>query len=179
MSADNLKNTLYEEVIKAAGGSVDDLPDNLESTYLKRIAEAVANGGGGGGGVEHIAHSYAYETEVGGDTYISPSYNLTYANMDDGLYMFVFHSGEYGYRDTSYHYVSFAQLAPSQWPAYSPMDVYGTKIGDYDIRIRDYYYEYDMDRFEHIGMVLTIELNGELQDGIDGKYTELTVYKLA
>lgn len=37
--SDNLKSTNYEEIIKNMGGSVDDLPDKLESTYLKRIAE--------------------------------------------------------------------------------------------------------------------------------------------
>lgn len=36
---DNLKTTLYEEIIKATGGNIDDLPDGLETTYLKRIAE--------------------------------------------------------------------------------------------------------------------------------------------
>lgn len=43
---------LYENIIKAAGGTVDDLPDRLKTTYLQRIAECITalkeNAGGGG-----------------------------------------------------------------------------------------------------------------------------------
>lgn len=38
------------EVIKAQGGSCDDLPDNLESTLYKKLIETCAAGGGGSGG---------------------------------------------------------------------------------------------------------------------------------
>lgn len=44
----NLKSTLYTGIIKAMGGTVDDLPDNLETTYLRRILECVSGGSGGG-----------------------------------------------------------------------------------------------------------------------------------
>ena len=36
---DNLQSTQYERIITELGGTVDDLPDRLESTYLRRIAE--------------------------------------------------------------------------------------------------------------------------------------------
>lgn len=48
--SNNLKTTIYEQIITNAGGSVDDLPDNLETTYLKRIADLIGNTGGGSGG---------------------------------------------------------------------------------------------------------------------------------
>ena len=46
---DRLKSTLLRKVITAQGGSCDDLPDNLQSTLLERLA---ATCGGGGGGVD-------------------------------------------------------------------------------------------------------------------------------
>lgn len=41
---------LMREAIKAQGGVCDDLPDNLQSTLLKKLIETCAAGGGGGGG---------------------------------------------------------------------------------------------------------------------------------
>lgn len=48
------KTELLKEIVTTAGGNVDELPDNLESTLLKALAGAVASGGSGGGAVEPL-----------------------------------------------------------------------------------------------------------------------------
>lgn len=55
---DNLKSTYWEAIILKCGGTVDDLPDRLKSTYLKRIVECIGNGGGGGSsGIPDISYT--------------------------------------------------------------------------------------------------------------------------
>ena len=185
MGADNLKATLYEAIILGAGGTVDDLPDNLESTYLKRIAEVIGNSGGGnsGGGIKLVGYTAQYETDIGGNNWISPSYDLRWMDIDDSLYMFVFYRSSWDGTYSTTHSVSFAQLKPSVCNTYGgSYDILGTKIGEYDIRIREGYseneYEYGSVEYWHY-RVLTIELNGELVNSMGEDYTHLNVYKLS
>lgn len=49
---------LMREAIKAQGGVCDNLPDNLQSTLLKKLIEACAAGGGGGGGGGTVSTKY-------------------------------------------------------------------------------------------------------------------------
>lgn len=52
----NSKNEILKEILTKAGGNVDDLPDNLETTILRRIAESMSGGGSSGGGTKLYIH---------------------------------------------------------------------------------------------------------------------------
>lgn len=108
------KTEWYENIIKAAGGTVDDLPDRLESTYLQRIAESIAALGGGGseaGGTKlyhhHIVASVGFyiinadSTPLTIDTVENASRDCIRAYMYDGtLIIYMSRSGENTYTMT-------------------------------------------------------------------------------
>lgn len=89
----NSASAYYEAIIKKLGGTVDDLPDLLDSTYLKRIGELIGGGGSGGGGGKPATYTFIFDgqeltAEAGmcwGD-WVNSEYNTVglYNDVEDG-----------------------------------------------------------------------------------------------
>ena len=105
----------YEAIIKKLGGSVDDLPDMLDSTYLKRIGELIGAGGGSGGG-KPATYTFTYEgqtltAEVGmywGD-WVNSEYNTVgiYNDVEGGAIIKCSYGAPLYYKYSEYTYDQF------------------------------------------------------------------------